>query len=851
MKVTEPRSLRSKRRPRRFNQARVLAGPTAIVIDTRTMGIVSQFQTAGEADPNYAVTITNDGQKIVVGNTSSLRVYASDGSLVRDLNARGVALALQPANDRIVAAGSLFGRVGVWNIETGQVVIPAWGAHTKTITRLQYNQSDGTRLMSHDWLEDTIRVWDASGHQVGATINFSGNDATISPDGTQIASNPSGGGRTISVFDVTSGSRFQTLEYEFSSSVRLRYAATGKTLLSGNYGPYMAEGCKDYEILTWDVASSSLLARPFEGHTTPYGFGDQNLASGESDELVVSTSDRQVIVWDRTTARVIRRREFPGAMLDVAGFSPDGRYAVLLGYFPNLVQSTQGVVATAIAKPRCCGTDDEQSNERSRLVHPIRYRSLVRQSGSNLPDVTNQVLVDAVAAGVPAPACVSIGQYTFLEALRDALNQALAAEYPIPGQATLVFHVCLSHTEPVDLVVDPVAQHIRVTLPLFIDVIGYAEPDLSFRLARIRVTFSLVVTPSIVTTTDQRLQLDLQSASLVRPADVHIIDPEAVLGAFGQNFVQFIETQIEEVLNTAASGIGLLLPSVLASIPLPDPWKQAREYELVFRQFVYRPVDVQADDPADSAEYGYLFLLFSLVSHNYPPPCICGDAPGFRSEVRRAAEADPRRWFSLGLSEGALNVLANPHRNAGNRSGRSEGKRLYWAVEGFFSSQIGQILIANDRVFAPVTVSAGGSARAGLRDFLNNDLARISVSLSVTVTDVQTYWEVGLRNDPDNDQVTNLYLRPTVLVAPQNVDVDFSSPFPDELDVVVEYILDWFATAFITLVELGVQRLAFMELVYDVLNTQERDFNIGVVQNQLFERSSLVLIGDLTLHRPG
>jgi hypothetical protein len=128
---------------------------------------------------------------------------------------------------------------------------------------------------------------------------------------------------------------------------------------------------------------------------------------------------------------------------------------------------------------------------------------------------------------------------------------------------------------------------------------------------------------------------------------------------------------------------------------------------------------------------------------------------------------------------------------------------------------------------------------------------RVSTALSVTVADVQTYWGLGLRNDPDDAQVTNLYLRPTVLVDPQNVDVDFSSPFPDEVDVVVEYVLDWYATAFVTLIVLGIQRSTFLELVFDVLNTQNRDFNIGIVENRLFERSSLVVIGDLTLYRPG
>jgi hypothetical protein len=802
-----------------------------MVLDTRDMSVVADFPAPASTGYYSDVAVTDDAQRILVADAAGVHVYGADGTSLRSFDARVAKVALHPGNDRLVAAGDTSGYIAVWKIETGESVRPKWRAHSGGISHLQYSHADGSRLLSAANYPGEIRVWDDDASMILA-LNGLGYiySATISAAGTHVAAarqEPDHAGpRKVDIFLVSTGSPVRTLPQTRSLPDRVSYASAGDILYSFDFS-FASTGCQDLEVRTWDAATGDILGRPFEGHAS---LGSVvTLGAGDTGGIVVSLLADQALAWDQRQSEVVARRDFTEADVRAGTLSPNGRYVAVVAEFAD----TDDATGDPGHSPAHCGCGRAPS------------QSPGVAAGSDLAEVTRQLVVKSLADGVQAPAVVAIGEHTFREALELALDDTFPAEFPVPDRPSLVFRICTSRDVTEHLVIDTTHKLFRLTVPLVIDIEGPPDQEPRHRLARIRATLTVTVRPRLTASTDQRLELVREDAQLDGDVTISVIDRAAVAEAFGPEFDAFVRAQIESIRVAVPEGVGRLLPEVLASIRRPDPWKQSREYELLFRHFRYAPVEVLTDDPATAGPYGYLFLVFSLVSHNFPPPCRCDGQHAIEPAARRDPDVDPRRWSSFAVSEDALNVLAAPHRSVGDHTSKRQGNQLYWEVNAYYQGSVSRIEITGNQLRALASLTAGGSARAGLRFPPLN----ASTSLGVTLTDVRTTWDVALRTDPDDADVTSLYARPTVEINAADVDVTFRSPLPDELDDATEAILGWLKDGYIEFVRGGVLRVTPMELLYDVLNTRDRYFRFVVVETRMYERSCLVVVGDLILHR--
>ena len=133
----------------------------------------------------------------------------------------------------------------------------------------------------------------------------------------------------------------------------------------------------------------------------------------------------------------------------------------------------------------------------------------------------------------------------------------------------------------------------------------------------------------------------------------------------------------------------------------------------------------------------------------------------------------------------------------------------------------------------------------------DNDIVSASTGLSLTIQDAEARWEVGFTNNDNEGEMNRVVLRASVFIDPRKIDVDFSSPLPDTLDDVLELLMDWFTSVFISLIVVTTSGFSTMYPVYSksFSDTGMGKFFLDFTDVEFFERSSVVVLGTLLLNK--
>lgn len=807
------------------------------LIDLKTASIVSQFKNINDM-LIQATAVTNNGQTVVAYRDSVI-VYDVNGAITNEINIwKPECMAIHPMDDNLLAVGDEDGYITIVKLNTGTKVM-GWKAHDGHISTIVFNHANGTRLMSCSPRTHKIQVWDPiNGSPIGNSYGYDIlTDPCISYDGTQLAFANEVPESSISIINVNSGTNVvPVIKPPIGGRLtKLVFEPTGSEVVA-MYSSVATLGCRvigssQNDVIRWSLVNGTQVGRTFEGIAT---WGIHEFIAPCSNDLMVATNSYSsvILIWNRTTARLERfLKLLPESLADFTAMSPDGRYLILQTQLFDV--EPLGEHKQEFNNPK---SESYASNENT----PLFY-------STNLNEVSNSVIT---SMNDPAPVCCGISEYNIADGIAVGMKGTSLARYSIPDTLSLFFGITPSHKTKTKVVVDPIDKKIKVTLPLLLDVYHSDERSQTHRVSRTEMTFSISAEPSMITKRAdiaQFLQLDFSEAGLTSTVETFIIDPTRITDEFGTNekFLVLVEQTVNSLIAASGEGIGLYLKSIVMNAPLPDSWNRSREYELIFRRFEYEMVSVRADTLAENV--GYLFVTFSLVSHNFPPPCICREDESMLVSKFNDVN-DLKRRISLAFSEVALNVLATPHRLSGDRSHKSWGGMLYGSVDTFFKTQIGIIIINRTEIIGPVSIENAGSISGGLRDpVLKKNIVKETIGFSAAFRNVFTRWRFSVLSDYTEKGITSMVLKPSVLILPDNVDIDLETPLPREVNQVLSWFVDWFMSILLTLISFAIVRIGHIELLFDVFNNRDHDFAILNAESELFNRSSVVITAEINV----
>lgn len=256
-------------------------------------------------------------------------------------------------------------QIELWSLKIGQVVKTLIG-HKSTVTNLVLS-ADGSKLVSAELWDDTIRIWDPATGQnldIHKFYTYSGEDKAlaISPNSQLIASGESVRGRNPgAVYNITQLNEWVyflpgngSLNPAFSPdgqkiasvsgviSVTLSKAETGESLHTLETEPVggglvfspdsqvLAVGSRDGRIQLWDSATGALMTTlssdtSYSVTSLAYSPDGQMLAAGLKDaEMPVGALNPTIWLWNVKTGMLLKTIEGYQANVIYLAFSPDG-----------------------------------------------------------------------------------------------------------------------------------------------------------------------------------------------------------------------------------------------------------------------------------------------------------------------------------------------------------------------------------------------------------------------------------------------------------------------------------------------------------------------------------------------
>jgi WD40 repeat protein len=275
------------------------------------------------------VDISPDGERILTAcRDGAVRVWARDGRLAAVLPAghgHVAVAAFSPDGARIVTVGDGSDAAVVWDAATGRelasLVHPnhVWDARWGPRGRLLTSSADGR-----------ARVWDVA---AGTTMTvLEGHQgivyaAAFTPDGTKIVT--AGEDGTIRVWEVDVAK--VTAVYEAGEvHLPLVMDPTGTHFVVGNVGAAQL----------WRMPDEKL-HRTFRAHA---GEAWTCAFSPDDARILTTGEDDALRVWDARTARLAGEMAFDRAP-HTAGFSPDGRRAVVGFWLPTGARESTAVLS--------------------------------------------------------------------------------------------------------------------------------------------------------------------------------------------------------------------------------------------------------------------------------------------------------------------------------------------------------------------------------------------------------------------------------------------------------------------------------------------------------------------------
>jgi WD40 repeat protein len=317
---------------------RLFAPPTVLVWDVKTGKRALAFSHSRRV---LGVAVSPDSKMIAsAGDDFLVRVWDVESKREK-LTLRGhghvvSGVAFTP-NGRWLLSGSLDGTIRVWDATNGALVRTLRG-HTHGVTGLAF-ASDGRRLVSCG-LDGTIRVWKWDQDQEALTLTGPLGPVTslaFHPDGRHLAS----GGLGVSLWDVSTGKVARPYKESLVSPTwAVAFSPDGKRLGTGSM-----------VVKVWDTATGkklfndpSPLGKPEKGRE---GFGVIWGLAFSPDGNHIASCGEGTCIWDATTGKkTCSLSRGHGKNISGVAYSPDGRHvAGGVGRVVTLWDAANGKVA--------------------------------------------------------------------------------------------------------------------------------------------------------------------------------------------------------------------------------------------------------------------------------------------------------------------------------------------------------------------------------------------------------------------------------------------------------------------------------------------------------------------------
>lgn len=411
----------------------------------------------------------------------------------------------------------------------------------------------------------------------------------------------------------------------------------------------------------------------------------------------------------------------------------------------------------------------------------------------------------------------------------------------------------------------------------FVPVNGGKYPE---AVAIARATLELRCRPAMVTSTEDTLQLQFDSATLSN-LDVSIYDEAPILVEFESipDFKEAVAVYVDQLV-TRTGPLGFALPAYLKSRAIPDHWNHVMNMELNFCQFDYRNVSVHGYTIA------YLFVVFSVRGLDLQMPCPCErelaavreaqevsaaalevdastarvvNAQALAASLglgRRAGKLPTAPYFniivaaqvsSIGISQNAFQQIARPIGDMGFDESVSKGGTIYVSARAWGRSTLKSAEILSDGIKAVIDVKAEGTARAAIKnDCGGGDIASASGRLRITVNDSSVQWRLRITRGSIRPYLLTIDADPTVSIGKPDVKFESTLDPPSPLNRVDDWIFERLAISIKPILEIIATGKAKLHLIR--LEENNGEITLQFVDDVFFQGEAAVVMGQLGIY---
>ncbi|KAF8547868.1 YVTN repeat-like/Quino protein amine dehydrogenase [Imleria badia] len=356
------------------------------------------------------VTFSANGEYLLGGGEKEVQVWRADnGKEMARMAARHVQCLTVSKDGRWIAAGTLWGHILVWNAETYETVISHEDQAPDGIVSVDFSP-DSTRFVvaSKNW---TASVWDmATNRQAILKHDNSVIAAKYSAEGDRIATATRD---SVRVYNSKNGCLLVDLK-EKTGTPSLN---TG--LLWSNEQLFVVSTRKIKKI---DASTGSTLSE------WPVNVLDSNFSLSRHGDVIVSSVNRTVTLWDASTHSQLSHIQHPQCIASIA-FSPDDRFLAIGGKDGKITIKQLARITAPDIQVDCASFDvwkyDQLANTKALSTPPTRepqthshralasralVRARLRQWDAAIADAKESIKIEPSIIGYIAKSMALVGK---------------------------------------------------------------------------------------------------------------------------------------------------------------------------------------------------------------------------------------------------------------------------------------------------------------------------------------------------------------------------------------------------------------------------------------------------------